>query len=271
MSKKNLDLVEKFFENKVIPHTYFIITYGPPASGKSTIVDTILNKLGIQELNTIKVLIDDIVEQLPGYQEELKNSIPQLKNKKEKSEKTSEIYFKWRSSEGDLLSDYILSKSISEKYHIIYETTGIKLDWTLKVINQVRKNGYKVILVYPLVNTDELLKRAEKRVEQSKTFPRMPSPEQIKSDAVMAQKNFSKITKYVDASYIYTCNPNSCAIEFFGKEVEYQGFCKLNQTNCKTGIIQKRKCPETTELKGYMDEDFTEFIESECNIKRPKF
>jgi adenylate kinase family enzyme len=72
-TKVNVNAItSKFFENKQPNYPYFIITYGPPGSGKSTVLKNLFNKLDIKQKNTINILVDEIVENIEEYKIESK-------------------------------------------------------------------------------------------------------------------------------------------------------------------------------------------------------
>lgn len=51
---------------------YFIISMGPPASGKSSSLGYIQEKLNIKTEPILEIIVDDIVASFPAYREEIK-------------------------------------------------------------------------------------------------------------------------------------------------------------------------------------------------------
>ena len=71
----------------------------------------------------------------------------------------------------------------------------------MKEIKRIKRQDYKVILVYPLVPSEELIIRAKQRELETGQTP--ASDEIIKSDINNAINNILKLINHVDALYIY--------------------------------------------------------------------
>lgn len=261
-------IADKFFENKQPSPPILFITYGPPASGKTTILNTLIKSFNISKDRLIEIVVDEIVERIPEYQE----SIMKLKEEThltndERADKSKEIYFDFRERYADGISDKILSRALIQKFHIIFETTGGDISYTLKVIYEARQNGYLIVLIYPLVELAELKKRVEKRNETSLRFI---SPSFVESVAKKAQINFQKIIKYVDKAFVYDNAENNVSI-FFSEQIVY-GSCKIsannnNSTNkrkfifCNDGIEKTIECPNKQRLGEFKKESEKQFLD----------
>lgn len=144
------------------------ISYGPPASGKSRIKDYLENRFHekITEIN-----IDTLIEQ----DEEYKNRINQflseidLNNVGENEiRQSSLIYFEFR-KKYDNISTNNLKEAIQRGDNIIYETTGRNMEWFITNDLPLLK-GYRITIVYPIVNENNLKNRALVRGRESGRF-----------------------------------------------------------------------------------------------------
>ena len=247
-----------------------VIMYGPPASGKSHLAETVLKTaIGIDSTSssTIEINIDNIVGKLSGYKKELKEKnctevyssahVPSQIDKN-KMETCKKIYGRFRFEEkmngksADDLSHEIFLDAVKKNMNIILETTGGSTDWTIKknIQNEdVKAKGYKIIIVYPVVNTDTINLRA---FERAKREGRYPTPEEIKDMVEKAQNNIGKLLEHVDRILIYDNNSEPILIADFEK---------------KDGIV-KGKCIEDKKLYEFLSfktPDFVKFVDEKCH------
>lgn len=207
----------------------FFITYGPPASGKGSIMEKVIveenkNISVIKEKKSdkqiVKVDIDSIVIQHPKFKKNrddlLKDKMVLLTKKtnhskvkdkiEEINKKLQDLYMKYRKNapkntlKGDDLSDNITEEALERRLDIAWETTGFSIDWTIEnTIPMVKQANYKIVVVYPLVPVTIANARAR---EREKTTGQTPAPN-IKEIAKNAANNIKKLKKMVDAIYIY--------------------------------------------------------------------
>lgn len=261
---------ESFFEGKIPSPPIFIITYGPPGSGKTDIVNDICKKFGITKNRLVNVLVDEVVEKLPGYLNEMKAvAADKGLSDDEKQAELTKVYFKYRRENGDYLSENILHRAFVGKYNVVWETTGDSIDWALKTIQDARQEGYMILLVYPYVSEEKLLDRVKKRA-QSGSNPRKPDSERVKKNILSAQRNFKKLSKYVDAAFVYDNNgtPQELGL-FFEMEKTYRGWCSREDKNCKRGIVTNAKC-DIKRIKSNRREfepSFGSYIDGLCDQK----
>ena len=186
-------IYDRAFDEKLPSKTpVILIKYGPPASGKGRkeCLDKFYEhgiKLGFNINNFVDINVDNIVSDL-----DLKNEVKQ----------DSANYFKFR-PKANLIADFLLKDAFELNMHIVFETTGSRLDekWLVDyLINPATKNNYSIIVAYPLVPLPVLIDRSAKRALE---IGRNPDPEQIQNDAKNAAKNISILYKYVDLIILF--------------------------------------------------------------------
>lgn len=193
------------------PH--LIIKYGPPASGKgSEKVQEEIKNLGIDIKDCIIFETDRIIESLEDYRKETKNfynSLDKDTNYNNKLIELSSIYYKKRttknSKENSISNkmDDVLKESIENRKNIIFETTSGKLNeynpilWLLRFIKEhtnINHKPYKVTLIYPLVNDDEIFRRinhrASEQLKRNPPFYRTIDKKSLKKIIENAKMNF---------------------------------------------------------------------------------
>ena len=161
---------------------YFIIKYGPPASGKSRIEESIKNRLHITRY--IDVNVDQYILYLNS------GKVP-----------NQEKYWKLR-DKGNALSDIVLYKALENSENIMWETTGNTINWSLDVtIPIVRAYGYVVVIVYPVAELETLVLRCKARAQAANC-------DKINEIKQNSDNNFKKLATKCDYVYIYDNNGN---------------------------------------------------------------
>jgi predicted ABC-type ATPase len=191
----------------------FYIKYGPPASGKSIIMDSVAKKDKINRADIISIDVDHIVKSNTAYQKDLAIIEKSSKSPDEKTRLKQLLYFSWRETKvrdkgfnktlesvagGDYVSEVVLENALSKKFNIDWETTGGSVNWTVREIRRIKTLGYTTVLVYPLVPLEQLLKRVKKRKSQTNA-----PDKQIISNSYAALTNMKYIVNEVDYVYIY--------------------------------------------------------------------
>jgi predicted ABC-type ATPase len=261
-------LILETFENKDPSPPKLFITYGPPGSGKSNILKKLLKDFSISDNELIEILVDDIIEKVPEYIENVQRIIKEKLDEEEENIKISNNYFEFRKNYGDIISDGILYRALSKKYNIVWETTGFSIDYSLKTIYEARMNGYLIFLIYPFVDEEQLKIRIRKRASSSKN-PRLPSNKIIEETVKKAQNNFNIITKYVDKAFIYdnTGKDLNDIYLFITIENKYIGNCNGKDLKfCSNGIEKKVTCDkkDLNKLTKMFIKDFSEYIKDIC-------
>lgn len=221
-------IIAETFVGKTPLRPVFYIKYGPPASGKSSIMRHVLDKDSIPEHSLVTVDVDAIMARSTEYTEELEGLIAQGAGES----KLQSHYKHWR-VQADLISDEILNKAISDGYNIAWETTGNTIAWTVRVIRNVLSKGYRVVVVYPLVPTSILVERGVKRTMQV-----MAPVSQISDMAVNAARNIKRLLPHVDGIYVYD-NTGTKATIIIEVERRYPGSSESEATG---GVLTVSTC-----------------------------
>jgi predicted ABC-type ATPase len=265
------DILHSFLEGKTSITPTFIITYGPPASGKSAALKSVCQDLGIDYDNVVQVLVDEVIEKMPGYNEESVFAYDNFQQDPVRLQKElTSIYFKYRHSWGDILSTHLLNDSIVNRHNIAWETTGNSADWIIKTIHQVRSHGYKVVLVFPFVPPDDLVLRANARV--SRSHPRRPDEARIRQNFITAQQNLRYVAPLVDAIYVYdNSGPPGSAKIVVSHVKEMRGYCNKGEqdSECRRGISKKTRCDDIslTKLAPHFSPEMQSSLQDICGKK----
>ncbi|CAE8614683.1 unnamed protein product [Polarella glacialis] len=179
----------------------FYIAYGPPASGKSSVVKKSLSYFGSND-SLVPIVVDSIVEGIPGYLAE--------KAKCDSFQEMQDLYWSCRKSKAkgglgaDELSDDILATALREGKSVRWETTGATVAWTVREAMRIRRLGYKVIVVYLFVEAQELVVRSLRR--QHSTGQLAAPKEQILGAAGLAAKNIQHLLGFTDEVHLWDNN-----------------------------------------------------------------
>ena len=184
---------------------FAIIKYGPPGSGKgSAVVTKEIENLGY-DLNQYAVFeIDKVVENVKNYRNKTvsikENRNSQRINNNTMYNRLSKAYFNTRKTRNNAQKtlntkfEDVLVNTIHLHKKIIFETTGTNsIQWLLDLL---KKNQYKIILIYPLVNETNIINRTRKRANAqyqqpaNKRLYRAINPLSIKSSITSSQSNF---------------------------------------------------------------------------------
>lgn len=194
-----------------------IIAYGPPASGKGVVTKLIKTKLNLTDDAVIDVNVDNVVAQVPAYKEDIKKCISYFSslsdNKCSVDSKMvnlligecTTVYMQNRTAyRADEVTDKLLDYAITNKINFVFETTGNTIGWTISnVIDKAKKQGFEIILFFPIVNSSVIKERLFSR---AKTEGRIPSPEYVITIIGNAHSNLKEISKSVDKLFLYNNN-----------------------------------------------------------------
>jgi len=247
---KNITAIKPAFDYKKnnpknIPN--LIITYGPPASGKSIY----LKKLIGSGNNYVKIIVDDVVESFDEYKNEIQIIKEKLKTDKIVQQVISDKsllkndqvinhlnniakespYMKYRSY-ANKINNTILNICLEYELDIIFETTGgtsSSVDWLLtNIILNAKNRGYKITIIYPYVN--DVLDLQQVAIKRAVEIGRLPNLEIIKDIYENAQSNIRKLidSTYVDEIFIYKQVYSNDLIKLFSKEIKIDIKCNEN-------------------------------------------
>lgn len=184
-----------------------LITFGPPASGKGSCIDKFFDaakEYGFNPSNYISINLDAIIDQLDTDKEVLKDPA---------------AYFYFRQCADEIVKTLFM-KSIDAKLSIMSETTGTRKGKWWTYTKEAKKQGYKVVVLYPLVTKNVLLERSRIRAEK---IGRSPDVKSIEDAIKNAPPNLSDLYGIADKIVLYdnststpckdeviTCKDNEC-------------------------------------------------------------
>ena len=180
-------------ETKKPSQPYFIIGFGPPASGKSSILDTLnrlRKKLKINKNNTIVVDVDKIFQSTKQWEKQKKEIESIFKNSVDKHEAIQKLYTTYRFF-SDQIADQISFRAAAERWNIYWETTGWSLGTSKSYVKMFHNMNYKVICVYPFVFQDMILERLRKRAIEEGQPPK--GEDGVKDNIGRALDNLMKL------------------------------------------------------------------------------
>jgi hypothetical protein len=224
----------------------FLIVLGPTGSGKSVLPMKVSKYLGMSKIfnnkKTVKILIDDLVEQSPYYKQFVLKDIASYKTKAERNRSFinpspqklkayDKAYFTARSGKPckinvhdtcNQFNDKLLEEGLKKGANIVFESTGCFFpEWIFKYyLEALNKKKYNVIFAWGAVDLCELLERNKLRAlksvlefmkNQAKPAPRLPD---------ITRKKYVGLLKEI--------------IETFYKAIEEGGYIK--QT---AGVLRK--------------------------------
>jgi predicted ABC-type ATPase len=247
------------FKNISPVERHFIITYGPPASGKSSVNKLLFDNdtYNIPSKTVSFINVDNIIQLHPDYV----RSREILINSNASHEELSRLYDLYR-SKADIISDRLLDKALLDGYNIIWETTGQYITWTVKEIERIKRHGYKIWLAYPLVSRAGLKKRLEKRkIEQQ-------SVQNIDVYIKAAGANLITLVDFVDR-LILIDNTGDINSEYILLDIirNYVGDWKYGKLGIKIEcpICKIKKYGFEQELRDILSDKTFDYLESICN------
>jgi predicted ABC-type ATPase len=186
----------------------FLVTYGPPGSGKGACLNAFLRKVrppsGVDEADYFELNIDNIVAALDGGGGGGTIAID------------AQNYDFFRPMANRIVDD-LREIGIKRGVHLILETTGdsVSADWYRReVVDEAHKRNYFVVVVYPLSSVAELLRRVEVRVTSGATR-RRPADEFVRTAATRAADNIATLIQIVDKTIVFDNSPDgeACHVE----------------------------------------------------------
>jgi len=168
---------------------FFIINYGPPASGKGFLKNYFMEELNITNSDYINVNVDKyVVDTCKLF------TLDEQKCK----QMDQNLYKKFRQN-ADKISDDMLLSAIKTNKHIIWETTGNSIDWTIDVyIKLLKKYNYVIVLILPILSLTTQVNRCSNRQQASNC-----SQEYLTECRKKSYNNFPLLAKHCDIVLIY--------------------------------------------------------------------
>ena len=163
-----------------------IVKYGPPGSGKSSeVVYDFIKKIGRPMKSYVDINIDTYIEMIQNYRNGLeKGEDLYIQTRSMKNKSGMSIYEK---------SKFVLKKAIEQRKNVIIEVTGGykvgssgPLAWVYKLID---KTPYKIIVIYPKVSLETIIKRLEKRF-------RKRNIDELKKEYKLSIDNYKQFLKF---------------------------------------------------------------------------
>jgi energy-coupling factor transporter ATP-binding protein EcfA2 len=152
------------------PQRYFVIAYGPPASGKSSILEVLGRMLPgefpqLDVEHTVQVNVDRTFQEGPlaAVYAKARNY---ARGRSPVHAQRLYRYYRWVA---DQVADLLLNEALLQRYNVLWESTGESVAWTQREIARIRLLGYKVLLVFPLVGEAEIMRRLHSRPDQEAT------------------------------------------------------------------------------------------------------
>lgn len=206
-----------------------VIDIAPPGSGK-----TGLNGYALKQFPNENLIIVN--------NDELKPFHPQAN---EIAEKYPEYYIKITNEESKRWTDNLVDKAIEGKYNFLYEGTGRKIVIFQRMIEQMRKQGYKIIVRAMAVNELNCLMSIVERYEgqvETKGWGRLVSVStfyKAYDDEMLNTLNTFETTQMVDAVEVYIRGDNPA------EPKKIYGNTSREYKDAKTAVIEGRKQDET--------------------------
>jgi len=171
----------------------FVITYGPPGCGKSSITEKVYP-------NHIHINVDNILLEIEGFltQSQIISMMIKQGIHRNKIEKESEYIYRNYRDEADRRSEFLLKRALDECKNIVFETTGGSehaILYLKKIIPEIKNKDYKVKIIFPHAPINIIKERVYVRGEAAR---RLPSENFIEAAYEYACKNFGDIANICD-------------------------------------------------------------------------
>lgn len=201
-----VELYRSMYHNKQKEKPVFMFSFGPPASGKSSIIGRMMQKYHINRDTFVEVGIDSMLESLDAY----KMGMAEAERVRHAAcagggmcqvfiERSQAVYHQYRPIVY-FFKDALMDMAFRERLNILFETTGKSTRHIDELIERARYEGYQVQLIMPFVSEESRHKRLEARNRESS---RAMDEDFVRRVASASLRNFAKLLPRVDRAYIY--------------------------------------------------------------------
>lgn len=188
-----------------VANPWLAISYGLPGSGKTACVSVFKRRLHVDAL--VQANVDTVVESIPQYRDEVAHIMslligPSL-GSDELLDRLTSLYNKYRGVASSI-NDVVIQMSLTKKLNVLVEKTGGTagtVHWFVAYLLPIaRALGYRVALLYPVVQRGTALARSEARAART---GRRPHPTFIVETFDLAKKNFAILAQECDLIVVY--------------------------------------------------------------------
>lgn len=238
------EIIDNYLAGKTPQEGTAIMTMmgGGPASGKSSAIKSGLYTLP-DEKHSITVDPDNIKEYLPGYL--------QLS----KVDSTAASFYHEESS---MIAKQLSSTCFTENFNVTYDGTGDgSIGSVMKKINGAKDHGYKVNGMYVTIDTEEAVRRNQKRYEDAILkggAPRKVPPDYVISCHAKVTKISASVSDKFDSISLYDNNGGFGETKLIatggsgkalqaisGEEKAFDAFMKKADEGYVSGLLEKYK------------------------------
>lgn len=191
-------IINDFLKGKKAPpadtQKVAVVMMGGPASGKTTLVKTVL---GEKFSDFVNVNPDDVKEQLPEYNKGLN-----LGSKEGKPISAKDTALMVHDESSDVAGE-VHRRAVKQGLNLVIDGTGKDAPKHIARINKLKEQGYHVMLLMPTIPTDMAVGRSRDRAARSGRYvpdgpPPPGSPDIIRPAHSAVTKNFEKVARSAD-------------------------------------------------------------------------
>lgn len=97
----------------------------------------------------------------------------------------------------------MLNAALLQGYNVTWETTGFKVAWTIREIQRVKKLGYTIVVLFPLVSPSVLLERTLSRQEKTGQISAYDDLDDASTRYEKGVDNITPLLSYIDYLLVY--------------------------------------------------------------------
>ncbi|MHB1955738.1 MAG: zeta toxin family protein [Sulfobacillus sp.] len=152
------------------PAPLAILLAGPPAVGKTTVIGNYLRSVREDPDKFAVLSVDDIMERLPQYQRalDLRGQIfPDIP-----ADRSSDSIVTAKSAADDcrdlartIMRHMLEPQVLEERRDFIYDTTARNVSYYVELIDDCRRRGYRVVLLFVIADIRKVIERSRLRAQ----------------------------------------------------------------------------------------------------------